>query len=279
MSRGRYMARPVLTHQVSHDVDRSVVIKRFRSADRYEPAREWRALCLLAEYAPGLAPAPVRADLDSSPAVIEMSWLAGECLGGQQLTSQQEQALADALRQLWLSVPASKLPRPRGDSGNPAQLVRLVREQAATSADLGEDPVVHKARANGLAWYETALAASDGLIGPQNIFGQGDANLANFLWDGERVRLVDFEDSGPSDRAFELAVLVEHISYWNEAGMDADRLIWLFDLDQGERRRLTDCRRLSALYWLLLLLPGGRASTRNPPGTLRRQAERLLALL
>ena len=183
MSRGRSTARAVLTHQVSHDVDRSVVIKRFRSADRYEPAREWRALCLLAEYAPGLAPAPVHADLESSPAVIEMSWLPGEQLGGQELTSQQEQALADALRQLWLSVPASKLPRLPGDSGNPAQLVRLVREQAATSVDLGEDPVVHKARANGLAWFETALAASDELIGAQDILGQGDANLANFLWD------------------------------------------------------------------------------------------------
>src|SRR5215472_707990 len=128
MSRGRYMARPVLTHQVSHDVDRSVVIKRFRSADRYEPAREWRALCLLAEYAPGLAPAPVRAELDSLPAVIEMSWLPGERLGGQQLTTQQEHALADALCQLWRSAPASKVPRLPGDSGNPAQLVRLVHE-------------------------------------------------------------------------------------------------------------------------------------------------------
>jgi Ser/Thr protein kinase RdoA (MazF antagonist) len=208
-----------------------------------------------------------------------MSWLPGERLGGRQLTSQQEHALADALSQLWRSVPASKLPSLPGDSGNPAQLVRLVRELAATSGDLGEDPVVHRARADGLAWFESALAASDGLIGRQNVLGQGDANLANFLWDGERVRLVDFEDSGPSDRPFELAVLAEHISCWNEAGMETERLISLFGLDEAERGRLTDCRRLSAMYWLLLLLPGGRASNRNPPGTLRRQAERLLALL
>jgi Ser/Thr protein kinase RdoA (MazF antagonist) len=279
MSHGRSAARPVLTHQVSHDVDRGVVIKRFKSVDRYEPAREWRALCLLAEYAPGLAPAPVRADLASSPAVIEMSWLPGERLGGQRLTSRQEHALADALSQLWQSVPASKLAKLPGDSGNPAQLVRLVREVAAATGDLSDDRVVHKARADGLAWFETAVAASDGLIGGQNILGQGDANLANFLWDGQRVRLVDFEDSGLSDRAFELAVLVEHISCWNEAGMDAERLISLFDLDETERRRLADCRRLAAMYWLLLLLPGGRASTRNPPGTLRQQAERLLCLL
>jgi hypothetical protein len=34
-----------------------------------------------------------------------------------------------------------------------------------------------------------------------------------------------------------------------------------------------------ALFWLLMLLPGGPASTRNPPGTLDLQASRLLTLL
>jgi len=34
-----------------------------------------------------------------------------------------------------------------------------------------------------------------------------------------------------------------------------------------------------ALFWLLMLLPGGPASTRNPPGTLSLQASRLLTLL
>jgi len=50
------------------------------------------------------------------------------------------------------------------------------------------------------------------VLGQGAVLGQGDGNLANFLWDGGQVRIVDFEDSGPSDRAFELAVLVEHLS-------------------------------------------------------------------
>ncbi|SEG99641.1 Phosphotransferase enzyme family protein [Nonomuraea solani] len=37
------------------------------------------------------------------------------------------------------------------------------------------------------------------------VFGAGDGNLANFLWDGTRVRIVDFEDSGHSDLAYEVA--------------------------------------------------------------------------
>lgn len=56
-------------------------------------------------------------------------------------------------------------------------------------------------------------------------------------------------------------------------------LIQAFGLSAAERSRLADCRRLATLFWLLRLRPGGDASLRNPPGTLRRQAERLLALL
>jgi hypothetical protein len=52
-----------------------------------------------------------------------------------------------------------------------------------------------------------------------------------------------------------------------------------FCLTGQEKTRLTECRRLSALFWLLMLLPGGPASTRNPPGTLDLQASRLLTLL
>jgi hypothetical protein len=90
---------------------------------------------------------------------------------------------------------------------------------------------------------------------------------------------VDFEDSGASDRPFELAVLIEHISAWHDCGLDGDRFAASFGLTAAESARLADCRRLAALFWLLLLAPGGAPSRRNPPGTLRQQAERLLALL
>jgi thiamine kinase-like enzyme len=111
------------------------------------------------------------------------------------------------------------------------------------------------------------------------ILGQGDPNFANFLWDGGRVRLVDFEDCGPSDRGFELAILVEHLSAWSDTRLDADTFLALFDLTSAERGRVRTCRRLAALFWLILLRPGGSASARNPPCTLQRQARRLLELL
>ncbi|MBA3369441.1 MAG: phosphotransferase [Geodermatophilaceae bacterium] len=44
------------------------------------------------------------------------------------------------------------------------------------------------------------------------VLGHADGGLASLQWDGNRVQLVDFKDSGRSDVAFELADLVEHVS-------------------------------------------------------------------
>lgn len=275
----------MFTHQVSIDPVRQVVVKRFNDCARGEPRREWRALQLLSKHAPGLAAEPVRADLDARPAVIEMTRVPGDPLGGRPLTEAQQRGLALALARLWASVPVRRIRRVDGECGNQNQLLRAVATLAAADPDLGDDPVVRRAHAAGSDWLAAASAPGGALsvsadqVGPDAVFGQGDSNLANFLWDGKRVRLVDFEDSGPSDRAFELADLVEHISAWNAAALDAEQFLGAFDLTPAEQAKLADYRRLAALAWLLFLRPGGAASRRNPPGTLRRQAERLLGLL
>jgi phosphotransferase family enzyme len=269
----------LLTPRVSIDAEREVVVKRYVDHARGEPAREWRALRLLADHAPGLAPEPLRADLYGAPPVVEMSLLPGEPLGGAQLTAAQESALARALGQLWQSVPVDVVVAVTGEYGIGAQLAHEVSELADARPDIAPDPVIQAAYAIGVDWLTWAITVSGDPAGHQPVFGQGDADLANFLWDGVRIRIVDFEDSGLSDRAFELAVLVEHISAWFGAGLDADQFCERFDLTLAERVRLTDCRRLAALHWLLLLLqPGSVASERNPPDALLRQAERLLTL-
>jgi thiamine kinase-like enzyme len=108
---------------------------------------------------------------------------------------------------------------------------------------------------------------------PVTVLGHGDANLANYLWDGRRVRIVDFEDATVSDPAAELANLVEHISARH---LDGAGFCARFDVDPV---RLLASRRLWAMFWLRLLLPGGPAERRNAPGTAERQARRLLDLL
>jgi hypothetical protein len=288
----------VRTHEVIVDPDRELVVKRFVAADRGEPAREWRALTLLAEHAPGLAPEPIRADLAADPAVIEMSLLPGEPLGAGPLTPLQESALVRAMGQLWQSVPVGRVTTVSGESGNEAQLVSAVTELAVHIEDVGDDPVIKRATSAGLSWLTWAVGEGGWLASRDSyadsgsaglgesgwarlapVFGQGDGNLANFLWDGERVRMVDFEDSGVADRAFELSVFIEHVSVWSGIGLDGTEFIRAFGLSAAERARLADCRRLAALYWLLRLPPDGDVSAEGDPGLLRRQAERLLTLL
>jgi hypothetical protein len=219
---------PGATHDIRIDPGRGVVVKRFRSWDRDEPAREWRALRLLDEYAPGLAPRPLSASLNELPPVIRMS---------------------------------------------------QVRQALAAGYELGADVRVRRAAAHASAWLAGGAVDRELATRGRVVLGHGDPNLANFLWDGREMHLVDFEDSGPSDRSFELAILVEHVSAWSDAGLDAATLLGWFELTTREQARLLQFRRLAALFWLMLLRPGGPGSRRNPPGTLRRQADRLLELL
>jgi Phosphotransferase enzyme family len=275
---GSRRVRRVVTHQVSVDHEGQVVVKRYVDSHRGEPAREWRALQLLAEHAPRLAPEPISADLEANPPSIVMSLLPGEPLGGRPLTAPQEGALAVAVGQLWQAVPVERIGPVPGEVDTRTELVQAVRDWL-DSTDPGSDAPVRDALASAAGWLAgtTLLAATAGRGRAESsmprVLGQGDANLANFLWDGELVRIVDFEDSGVSDRAFELAVLVEHVSAWRDAGLNGDRFIAGFDLSATEQSHVADWRRLLALYWLL------RLRRRTDAGGAAGQAERLLSLL
>jgi hypothetical protein len=101
----------------------------------------------------------------------------------------------------------------------------------------------------------------------------------NFLWDGTRVRIIDFEYSGRSDRAWELADITEHVSAWVDTEFDVPAFLKHFDLRPAEAARLRDSRRLFALCWLKLLRLQAPPHPRNPPGTVEKQAQRLFELL
>jgi hypothetical protein len=86
-------------------------------------------------------------------------------------------------------------------------------------------------------------------------------------------------DGGPSDQAFEIADLVEHLSVWLRGVLATEDLLRLLvsDPDAGERAR--QARRVLAFYWLNMPLPGKSAHRRNPPDSCDRQARPLLQLL
>lgn len=265
------------THEVS--VGATEVVKRFRSSSRGEAEREWNTLCLLDEHVAGLAPRPIRRAVEGGRPVIVMTRVAGEPLGGEVLRDEQMAALADAWTALH-SAPAKaegvRIPARLWAAGD---AVALLREQVGQSAPVDQGVEVVAALAAGRRWVWSSDA--DRLAGeaPDSALGHGDGNLANVLWDGERCRLVDFEDSGLSDRAYEYADLIEHISGWSTGVLDAGSLLGHLALEPALARRTHQARRLMALYWLIMLLPGNPADRRNPPGTLSRQALRLSDLL
>jgi aminoglycoside phosphotransferase (APT) family kinase protein len=276
------MIGPVPPHQATHEVTvhapQGLVVKRFRSWSRGEPAREWAALTLLAEFAPGLAPVPVRAALDDEPPEIVMSFVRGT-LPGARVTPADADALGVALDRLWSAVPPARLTPAFGTEPISAAFASRVRSMAARPQPVPGDPLAQQALSAGTAWLASAAPDGHPAAGEGTVLGQGDGNLANFLWDGGQVSILDFEDCGPSDRAFELASLVEHLSAWPHTSLDATSFAARFSLTPAEKARLAGYRRLFALFWLLMLLPGGPASARNPPSTLRLQASRLLTLL
>ena len=67
------------------------------------------------------------------------------------------------------------------------------------------DALPRQAYRAALAWLGSGWADHSASVTGQLVFAQCDPNLANHLWDGHSVHLVDFEASGRGDRATELA--------------------------------------------------------------------------
>jgi Phosphotransferase enzyme family len=223
------------------------------------------ALGQVHRYACGLAPEPISADLDAVPPTVTMTVVAGEPLGGS-LAPAQLTALAIAITTLW-AVPHD----------DPA-VIEPWSDDLSFARTLTEGPrpaggVSARAFDAAHAWWD----GNDPMLlqtPPQTtVLGHRDPNLANYLWDGTHVRIVDLEDAAVSDPATEVAILLEHLS---ARDLDTDDFCGRLTVDQP---RLHAARRVWAMFWLRLLLPGGPAEARNPPGTAELQAERLLDLL
>jgi aminoglycoside phosphotransferase (APT) family kinase protein len=247
------------------------VHKRYVSWDRGEADREWACLTLLAQHAPGIAPTPLRRTTDAGHPVITMQRLPGQQLGSAPLTPRQTSALGAALRRLY-DIPRESIHIGERRFG-PTNQARTVGKWLSQPHDLHglHDPnLVTRA----IRTAQDRLPTTD----PHLVaLGIADLNPADIIWDGRTCRLVDFEDAGLTDPAYELADHVEHIA--GRGIVDPDALVDAVGLNTGERARMRTYRPLFAAYWLMLLLPGNSAYRRNPPGTTEAQAAHLLALL
>ncbi|MBO0869807.1 MAG: aminoglycoside phosphotransferase family protein [Micromonosporaceae bacterium] len=239
--------------------------KRYTSWHRNEHRREWAALKHIHSHAGDLVPEPIEADLDAVPPAIVMTVVAGEPLGAKP-TPDQIRALTVAISTLW-NIPhhdSAVIDPWRDDLDFARRLTEGPRPEAGITATAYDAAT---------AWWKSDDPELLHSQPPTTVLGHRDANLANYLWDGRCIRIVDFEDTRTSDPATELAILIEHLS---ARQLDPDTLCTHFNVDQD---RLRAARRLWAMFWLRLLLPGGPAARRNPPGTADEQARRLLQLL
>jgi hypothetical protein len=209
-----------------------------------------------------------------------MERLPDEPLGGAPFTPEQTRSLARTLRQLY-EVPLASIrtaqikERPYGPSTLPVTLSEWLNESYDLS-DCRDRDLVSTAVDAALEW----LGSSGNLPEPHlHVLGISDLNPANVLWDGERCRLVDFEDGGLSDPAYELTDHTEHLAGRLCDVFDRDALVDAVDLSQDGRDRMAAYRPLWAAFWLTMLLPGNGGFRRNPPGTTEAQATHLLALL
>lgn len=243
--------------------DGSLITKTYREWDRDQHTREWDALSRLALHAPGLAPAPVSALLKARPPSVTMTIVTGEPINGS-WTNHQTQLLADALRRLW-AVPSDGLTAI--DMHEPAYWRRRASRTVRPRGGVEQ-------RAYDLAAEWIAQPDLDVLLNGQQaqILGQGDPQPGNLLYDGELIRLVDFEDAGASDVCFELAIFAEHLGT-RDTGLD--RIADLVDHDQN---RYLQCRRLLASFWLFSLLSITDGSPRRRTVTATEQATRVIEL-
>lgn len=262
------------THQLAFtDTE---VTKSFVSTSRGEPDREWACLQVLAEHAPGLAPRPLRRDGDA----LILERLAGVPLGGAPLTREQTAALATALRRLYAVPLAAVRAAGIGERhGGPTRLRSDLCTWLADDVDLApcqDPPLVGGAVAAARRW----LAPHDALPAPRlTVLGIADLNPANVLWNGAGCRLVDFEDAGLSEPAFELADHVEHLAGRRHGVYDPEALVAAVGLDAAATDRFERYRTAWAVFWLVMLLPGNGGFARNPAGTTEAQARYVLARL
>ncbi|MFE6733752.1 aminoglycoside phosphotransferase family protein [Microbacterium sp. NPDC057650] len=265
------------THTHDLTLTETEVRKRFTSWDEGEPDREWTCLILLATHSPGLAPRPVRLQtVDGAPEIV-MERIPGLPLGDMPATAEQLAALGAALRRLYGVPHAAAAATGIGERRlGPSTLRTHLVEWAAEPYDLSatRTPLLVERALSDAREFLVETAAPPFEL---SVLGIADLNPANVLWDGSVCRLVDFEDGGLSDPAFELADHVEHLA--GRTVYEPEALVRAVGFSGAQHERLAEWRTHWAIFWLIMLLPGNGGFRRNPPGTTEAQADRVLRML
>jgi hypothetical protein len=236
--------------------DQRACVKLYRVDDRNRAEREWRTLTALAALQLPEAPTPYDYDPDPALPIVVMQFVAGTPLGDRPLADRQLTALHHAHARLFEITP-SVLPRVAlpAVSTDARQMLRLVKHAYVAHANTdGATPRARQALDCWQAW--STSPDPDLLTAPApSVFGRGDPNLRNCLWNDDTLRIIDLEYAGWSDRAHELADLIEHPESRATSDHSWHAFVNRFDLPGLEHQRLLAARRLLALFWTSRMWP------------------------
>jgi len=199
---------------------------------------------------------------------VLMEFLPGSHLGEAALSPQQQGALVERIQ--WLhGLPHTPERLPEGVSARE----RIVRLQAHL-----ESATAHSAETSlGLQLMGEWLAGPDGPALQQpgrRVFSRLDTSLANALWDGVTLRLVDFEYAGWLAPCLDLAEQVEHVQSRGTSDEVWKRILERIDADGVTEELKIAGQRLLVLEWLQRFWPADDRCSPNYLPYLHR-AERL----
>lgn len=251
-----------------------VIVKVFADDRRNEHRREWDTLQALAVEE--LAPDPMYLSADDGPPVIVMSRVEGSPRPLPGLSGRQLEAFASAHRRVHAARPETSRPAIGSAAAALARTNAALASLTRTTADASAVRV--RALRDARAWTTSIASARVTPWTEAEAYCRGDTNWGNYLWSGDQVVLVDFEDAGTNDPAVELADMVEHAANRGLPETTVDHLVDLWRL--GHRRAdVLEARRLMACFWLTLIEARERRGLPPRQVTADEQAERTLERL
>jgi len=242
------------------------VVKLTIRDDRDRARREYAALTLMAHAAPGIAPTPLYLDPDTyEQGVVVQTWVAGTPLW----SPPNDDAAWLKVVQAYARVHAAR--RPDGAAWA-ASDEPLLRPATLAEARAGAHSLAQQLPPEGqTAPLAALLAALDALTLPDLPvtwgWGHGDANIRNSVASEGGVTLVDWEYSGVTDPAQEIAKLMSHPA---AAGAGEARWAWVAETyaalsgRPAMRERVQWFYALRLAWWSVRLLFGRHVLLARP---------------
>ncbi len=252
------------------------IVKEFTRPDEFDlaPHREFGALKLLGAL--DIAPRPVYLQARPRPPLgpfVVYEYMPGQMWGRRRPSHEALSQLADT----WLAfvdLPVNQLPLARAYEGSPGQAAAGWRRNVEAYAAWAETcfpralPAARLCRQALAKHGDTIQALADAR--PRLAFGRSDSRFANIIArPGGRSGLVDWEDSGLTDPALDIADLIVHANQedllsaadWQEFLVPYLAIRRLADPEL--ERRIELHQAMLSLMWLNILLSVGLDKARD----------------